>query len=70
MRMLEIREAPVPVGHDWFPFEAHNEPVFSDRHIAERLDSAANVKWHKDQGYLPLRVWLSNGQTIIVRAKP
>lgn len=70
MKTPEIREAPVPVGHDWTPFNADGSVAFEDSNIAERFCSKELVDWHQRDGFLPCRVFLSNGQTIIVRAKP
>lgn len=61
--MIAVREAPWPVGE-----KARDLPWFFDH-----CDSADEVDWpfwiNRTRNELSLRVLLSNGQTVIVRAK-
>lgn len=64
--VIEVREAPFPVAHGWK--QDGFETPHRDRRLAERFSMKMFVEW-ADSEFLPCRVLLSNGQTVIVRAK-
>ena len=70
MRMLEVREAPVPVlGRFWLNNEPRDEFIENLRFFGWST-CASEVAHDLSVIIDPIGYVLSNGQTVIVRAKP